>query len=163
YRTQDKEQRKISAVILVAANGDERAACEAGAARGAAIAHGVAFTRSLADEPANVLTPVEAARRAQAMAEAQGLDCQVLGDDELRERGMGSLLSVPQGSQHPARVVVLTYRGAPDSPDMLGLVGKGVTFDTGGISLKPAENMHFMKYDMCGAGAVLGAMRTIAE
>ena len=96
------------------------------------------------------------------MAKEAGLDCEVLGDDELREQGMLSLLSVAQGSQWPARVVVLTYRGDRGSKEMLGLVGKGVTFDTGGISIKPAENMHFMKYDMCGAAAVLGAMHAIA-
>jgi leucyl aminopeptidase len=163
YRTQAKEQRKISEVILLTGSKDERAAVEAGVARGTAIAHGIAFTRSLAEEPANIMTPVEAAKRAEQMAREMGLQCDVLGDDELREQGMMSLLSVADGSQHPARVVVLTYQGDKGSNEMLGLVGKGVTFDTGGISIKPAENMHFMKYDMSGAAAVLGAMRAIAE
>ena len=163
YRTMDKETRRISEVILVAGSGDERKAFEAGAERGAAIARGVAFTRSLADQPANVMTPVEVADRAQAMAKEVGLACDVLGEDELREQKMLSLLSVAEGSQHPARVVVLTYHGDRGSNEVLGLVGKGVTFDTGGVSLKPAENMHWMKYDMCGAAAVLGAMYTIAR
>jgi leucyl aminopeptidase len=117
----------------------------------------------VADEPANIMTPVEVATRAQAMAKDVGLDCDVLGEDELREQAMLSLLSVAEGSQHPARVVVLSYRGDRGSNEVLGLVGKGVTFDTGGVSLKPAENMHFMKYDMCGAAAVLGAMQAIAQ
>ena len=163
YRTQDKETRRISEVILVAGSSDERKAFEAGAERGATIARGVAFTRSVADEPANIMTPVEVATRAQAMAKEVGLDCDVLGEDELREQAMLSLLSVATGSQHPARVVVLSYRGDRGSDEVLGLVGKGVTFDTGGVSLKPAENMHFMKYDMCGAAAVLGAMQAIAQ
>jgi leucyl aminopeptidase len=163
YRTQDKETRRITDVILVAPGSEARTAFEAGAERGATIARGVAFTRSVADEPANIMTPVEVATRAQAMAKDVGLDCDVLGEDELREQAMLSLLSVATGSQHPARVVVLSYRGDRGSTEVLGLVGKGVTFDTGGVSLKPAENMRFMKYDMCGAAAVLGAMQAIAQ
>ncbi len=163
YRTEDKETRRISDVILVVGSSDARKAAEAGAERGATIARGVAFTRSLADEPANIMTPVEVATRAQAMAKSVGLDCDVLDEKQLREQKMLSLLSVADGSQHPARVVVLSYRGDRGSNEILGLVGKGVTFDTGGVSLKPAENMHFMKYDMCGAAAVLGAMQTIAQ
>ena len=162
YRTEGKEARVIREVTVLVPAGGDLGALQAAAQRAETIARGVAFTRSLADEPANVMTPVEAAKRAQAMAEAVGLACDVLGDEELMAQGMNSLLSVAQGSQHPARVVVLTYRGDPDSQEMLGLVGKGVTFDSGGISLKPGENMHWMKYDMCGAAAVLGAMRAIA-
>ncbi len=163
YRTENKETRQITDVTVITASSDDRKAAEAGAERGAAIARGVAFTRSLADEPANIMTPVEVATRAQAMAKAVGLDCDVLDENQLREQKMLSLLSVADGSQHPARVVVLSYRGDRGSNEILGLVGKGVTFDTGGISIKPAENMHFMKYDMCGAGAVLGAMQAIAQ
>ncbi|HET6263201.1 MAG TPA: M17 family peptidase N-terminal domain-containing protein, partial [Chloroflexia bacterium] len=129
--------------------------------RGRKIAAAVNFGRWLGDEPANVMTPVRAAEEARRWAAECGLECQVLGEDELREAGMGSLLSVSQGSNLPPQVVVLTYNGG--GGPTLGLVGKGVTFDTGGISIKPAADMHYMKYDMCGAAAVLSAIGGIAQ
>ena len=93
----------------------------------------------------------EVSRRADALK----VKCSVLGEEEVRVAGMGSLLSVSQGSVRPPRVVVLEYRGAVDNSETLAFVGKGVTFDTGGISIKPAADMHYMKYDMCGAAAAV--------
>jgi leucyl aminopeptidase len=162
YRTLDREERKLEEVILVVAKGEKKAA-EAGAERGQRIAAGVNFARGLAEEPANILTPLVAAERVQAMAKEVGLDCEILDEKALEKLGMNSMLSVALGSQWAARGVVLTYRGDRGSKETIGLVGKGVTFDSGGISIKPAENMHHMKYDMGGAAAVVGAMRAIAQ
>ena len=162
YRTLEREERALSEVVILAGTLDKRA-LERGAERGARIGRGINFSRGLAEEPANILTPLVAAERAQAMAKEVGLDCEILDDKKLKELGMNSMLSVALGSQWPARGVVLTYHGDRGSKETLGLVGKGVTFDSGGISIKPAENMHHMKYDMGGAAAVLGAMRAIAE
>ncbi|HUS15426.1 MAG TPA: leucyl aminopeptidase [Chloroflexia bacterium] len=162
YRTVDREERRLTDVTILTSKQDKRAV-QAGAERGERIAAGVNFTRGLAEEPANVMTPLVAAERAQAMAKEVGLDCEVLDDKALEKLNMRSLLSVALGSQWPARVVVLSYRGDRGSKETFGFVGKGVTFDSGGISIKGAENMHHMKYDMGGAAAVIGAMRAIAQ
>jgi leucyl aminopeptidase len=123
------------------------------------------FTRELVNEPANLLTPMVLADRARAMAAEAGLECEILDQDRMRQLGMGSLLGVAQGSAEPPALIIVRYypAAAPTSQDHLGLVGKGVTFDTGGNSIKPAEGMEKMKYDMAGGAAVLGAMRAIAQ
>ena len=135
--------------------------------RGRILAECQTFTRDLVNEPANRLTPTELGRRAQEMAVFSGLECEVFNEARIREIGMGSLLGVAQGSAEPPVFIVLRY--VPATPPAvarnrhLGLVGKGVTFDTGGISIKPSEGMEKMKYDMAGGAAVLGAMRAIAQ
>ncbi len=123
------------------------------------------FTRDLVNEPANKMTPTRLADRARAMAAEFGLGCEVLDQDRMRQLGMGSLLGVAQGSDEAPALIVLRYvpAGAPKTSDHLGLVGKGVTFDTGGVSIKPADGMEKMKYDMAGGAAVLGAMQAIAQ
>jgi leucyl aminopeptidase len=123
------------------------------------------FTRDLQNEPPNRLGPLALAERARAMAEEMALECEVLDQDQMRQLGMGSLLAVAQGSAQPPALIVLRYRPvqSPACGDHLGLVGKGVTFDTGGISIKPADNMDKMKYDMSGGAAMIGAMRAIAQ
>jgi leucyl aminopeptidase len=123
------------------------------------------FTRTLANEPANLLTPTLLAERAQAMAAEQGLECEILNQDRMRQLGMGALLGVAQGSAEPPALIIVRYKPAtePTTKDHLGLIGKGVTFDTGGVSIKPAEGMEKMRYDMAGGAAVLGAMRAIAK
>jgi leucyl aminopeptidase len=121
------------------------------------------FTRELVNTPANLLTPLGLAERARKMAAETGLGCEVLDEGHIRQIGMGALLGVAQGSAEPPALIVLQYR--PESAagsDHLGLVGKGVTFDTGGVSIKPSEGMEKMKYDMAGGAAVIGAMRAIA-
>ncbi|HLJ46543.1 MAG TPA: leucyl aminopeptidase [Bryobacteraceae bacterium] len=138
---------------------------EAAAGRGRIIAESQNFTRVLANEPPNVLTPLALADRARQMAAEQGLECEVLEQDRMRQLGMGTLLGVAQGSAEPPALIIIRYKPADGSVsrDHLGLVGKGVTFDTGGISIKPADGMEKMKYDMAGGAAVLGAMRAIAQ
>ncbi len=133
--------------------------------RGRILAECQNFTRDLVNEPSNLMTPMRLAERAREMAAECGLDCEVLDQDRMRQLGMGSLLGVAQGSAEPPALIVIRYRPAapPKSSDHLGLVGKGVTFDTGGVSIKPSEGMEKMKYDMAGGAAVLGAMQAIAQ
>jgi leucyl aminopeptidase len=136
----------------------------AGLRAGEAVALGVTAARDYVSEPPNILFPAEFARRAAAMAEAVGLRCEVLGEKKMRELGMNILLAVSEGSRRRARLVILEH--APEGHEQeapLVLVGKGITFDTGGISLKPTENMWMMKDDMAGAAAVVGALEAIAR
>ena len=134
----------------------------ASAARaGAAVAEGVFFTRDLVNEPANVLTTDDFAARLAAMQEL-GLEVEILEEDDLRKLGMGALLGVGMGSETPSKVVVMQWNGGPKGEAPFALVGKGVVFDTGGISIKPAGGMEDMTMDMGGAGVVAGVMRTLA-
>jgi leucyl aminopeptidase len=159
YKTSD-ENKPLEHFIIA---GPDSAA--AAVARGRILGESQNFTRELANEPANRLTPLILAERARAMAAESGLEFEMLDQDRMRQLGMGSLLAVAQGSEQPPALIIVRYRpaGAPASADHLGLVGKGVTFDTGGVSIKPAEGMEKMKYDMSGGAAVLGAMRAIAR
>ncbi len=141
----------------------QRAPLEAAIHRGRVLAECTNLARALGNEPANVLTPRELASRAEAAAAGTTLSVTVLDEAEIRARGMGLLLGVAQGSAEPPRVIVIEHNppGAPSSP-VLGLVGKGITFDTGGISIKPADGMERMKVDMAGGAAVIGALRAAA-
>jgi len=130
--------------------------------QGRSIASGMRLTRHLGDLPPNICTPTYLAQTAQELANEFNLDCEVLEEADMRKLGMGSLLSVSKGSIEAPKLISLSYRGDGDSKPIV-LVGKGVTFDSGGISLKPGAGMDEMKYDMCGAASVLGAMRAIAE
>jgi leucyl aminopeptidase len=131
---------------------------------GASMAEATNFARMLGDEPSNVMTPTELARRAQEMAEREGLGFEALGEDEMKRQGMGALLAVSRGSQEPARLIVLSYQPEETrTGELIALVGKGITFDSGGISIKPAARMEEMKYDMGGGAAVIGAMQVIAR
>ena len=131
-------------------------------AQGQAIANGMALTRHLGDLPSNVCTPTYLAQTAQDMAKEFGLDCEVLEESDMSALGMGSLLSVSKGSIEPPKLISLSYNGNGNAKPIV-LVGKGVTFDSGGISLKPGAGMDEMKYDMCGAASVLGTMHAVAE
>jgi len=158
----DNDKRSLDAFTVVCPNG--AAELDAAVERGRILAESQNFTRALANEPANLLTPLKMAAAARQMAQEQGLDCEVLEVGELQRLGMGALLGVAQGSAEPPVLIVLRYRPLrPASMAHLGLVGKGVTFDTGGISIKPSEGMEKMKYDMCGGAAMIGAMRAIAQ
>jgi leucyl aminopeptidase len=159
YKTDPKKNEKH--VDSFAVLGGSQAAVE----RGRILAEAQNFSRDLANEPANVLTPTLLADRARKMAAEFGLECEVLDQDRMRQLGMGALLGVAQGSAEPPALIVIRYKpaSAPSSKDHLGLIGKGVTFDTGGISIKPSEGMEKMRYDMSGGAAVLGAMRAIAQ
>jgi leucyl aminopeptidase len=163
YKTSSKESKALDSFILVA---DKPATDLEGAlTRGRILADAQNFTRTLVNEPANKMTPMILADRAHEMAKETGLDIEVLDQDRMKQLGMGSLLGVAMGSVEPPALIVLRYKPAtaPTSKDHLGLVGKGVTFDSGGISIKPAEGMEKMKYDMAGGAAVLGAMKAIAQ
>ncbi|MFN3845603.1 MAG: leucyl aminopeptidase [Paracoccaceae bacterium] len=136
-------------------------AVAAAANAGAAVAEGVFFTRDLVNEPANVLTTFDFAARLAAMHEL-GLEVEILEEDDLLKLGMGALLGVGMGSETPSKVVVMQWNGGPKDEAPFALVGKGVVFDTGGISIKPAAGMEEMTMDMGGAGVVAGVMRTLA-
>ncbi len=159
YRTTEKPEQKPTLKRVVVAAEDAGAA-ETAYAPLAALAEGVEFARDLASEPANVLYPDEFARRVQALTDI-GLEVEVLDEAEMARLGMGALLGVGQGSVRDSRLVVAQWRGGGDAQP-LAFVGKGVCFDTGGISIKPAEGMEDMKWDMGGAGAVAGLMKTLA-
>jgi len=163
YRTKQKPEQKpsLSSITVAAASPGE--AKQAYQALGAA-AEAVAFTRDLVSEPANELYPESMAERAAALAgpDLPGLTVEVLDENRLSELGMGALLGVAQGSVRPPRVVVMQYRGVAADVAPLAFIGKGVTFDTGGISIKPAGGMWDMKWDMAGAGVVIGLIRLLA-
>ncbi|MBN8732881.1 MAG: leucyl aminopeptidase [Acidobacteria bacterium] len=128
------------------------------------IAESQNFTRELVNEPGNLLPPLELAARAQAMAAEVGLNCEILDRDRMAQLGMGSLLGVAQGSAFPPALIILRYTPETASTtDHFAIVGKGVTFDTGGVSIKPSDGMEKMKYDMAGGAAAIGAMRAIAQ
>src|SRR6266566_1915166 len=152
----------ITSVNLLAGTANS-AALERAMRRGSVLAEATNFARDLVNEPPNVLTPSELANRASTMARQFGLECKILDRPQMQELGMGGLLAVAQGSAEPPKFIVLRYRGASQNTGKgMALVGKGITFDTGGISLKPAERMHEMKGDMAGAAAVICAMQAIA-
>ncbi len=149
--------------LTVVAPASDAAAVDAGLKRGQAIAAGVAFAREQANRPGNYCTPRLLADAAKQMAKEQRLKIEVLDRPAIEKLRMGSFLSVSRGSDEPPRFIVLRYEGAPKSQAPIVLVGKGVTFDTGGISLKPGAEMDEMKFDMGGAASVLGTFRAIAE
>jgi leucyl aminopeptidase len=164
YRTKDKNDKAVTKFYFFA-EGANQGDIKRGLSRGKAIGDSINFTRDLANEPPNILTPTEMANRAQKMAKEVGLKCEVLDEAKMKKMGMGSLLSVSAGSEEPAKLIVLRYtpaRNTGKKGDLLALVGKGITFDTGGISIKPAEGMESMKYDMSGGATVIGTMRAIA-
>ena len=162
YRS-DRKDQSIQSFVLAAAAGADRARLEAAMAEGVIVGESQNFARSLVNEPGNKLTPTILGRRAAEMAEQVGLDWELHSTEKLHELKMGAFWSVSQGSPEPPALIILRYmpEGVTDGP-VMGLVGKGITFDTGGISIKPADNMEKMKYDMAGGAAMIGAMRAIA-
>ena len=141
---------------------DNVAGVQAGIAHGHALAGAANFARDLANEPSNLLTPTELANRAEAWAGEHDVEIEVLDEAAAAELGMGSFLGVAKGSHQPARFLIMRHRGGGDEPG-LGYCGKGITFDTGGISIKPAANMEAMKQDMSGAAAVVASMGAISD
>ncbi len=152
--------KRVDQITLL---GEDDKALTRGSERGRIIAEAVNFCRDLGNEPPNVLTPTELANRSRAMAESCGLECEILEREQMQELGMGCLLGVASGSAQPPKFIILRYKGDPGGAPGLALVGKGITFDTGGISIKPAAGMEAMKMDMCGAAAVIAAMQAIAH
>jgi len=164
YKTEKKNGKTIDDVRLAGFPDAEKAAGETGLSQGRIVADAQNFARELINEPSNLLTPRILAERAEAMARESGLSVEILDEKRIAELKMGALLSVAQGSAEPPRMMVLTYSPAnlkPGAP-VIGLVGKAVTFDTGGISIKPSEGMEKMKYDMAGGATMLGVMRALA-
>jgi leucyl aminopeptidase len=162
YRS-DRKDLSVQSFTLAAAGGADKQALEAAFAEGVIVGESQNLTRSMVNEPGNKLTPTVLGQRAAEMAEEVGLDWEVHSTEKLQELKMGAFLSVSQGSEQPPALIVLRYepQGVTDGP-VIGLVGKGITFDTGGISIKPSDNMEKMKYDMAGGAAMIGAMRAIA-
>ncbi len=164
YKTDKKNDKFIETFTIAGFGNGEKAAGEKGIAKGRTIGEAQNFTRDLVNEPSNKLTPVILANKAQAMAKEAGLAVEILDEKKIAELKMGALLSVAQGGPEPPRMIVITYTPAnvkPGAP-VVGLVGKAVTFDTGGISIKPSEGMEKMKYDMAGGATMLGVMRALA-
>jgi leucyl aminopeptidase len=164
YRTDKKNNREIQSVSLAGFDAGPGGNLTAAIDRGRVIAESQNFARDLINEPSNRLTPRMLASRAETMAKEMGLGVEILDERKISELKMGALIGVAQGSVEPPRVIVVRY--TPENPrpngPVLGLVGKAVTFDTGGISIKPADNMEKMKYDMGGGATMLGAMRALA-
>ncbi len=160
----DRVDRTLTTVSILAGNGMDSGLIEAGVQEGIIVADAQNFARSLVNEPGNVLTPTVLGQRAAEMAKTAGLKAEVYGAEKLHELKMRSFWGVSQGSAEPPALIVLTYEPENYKPGgpVMGLVGKGITFDTGGISIKPADGMEKMKYDMAGGAAMLGAMQAIA-
>ncbi len=161
YKTKKKESGPMESGALVGWDAGAQNSIE----RGQIIAESQNLTRELANEPSNKMTPVTLADRAAAMAKEEGLACEILDEKRIAELKMGALLSVSQGSVEPPRLIAITYTPAQATANgpVLGLVGKAVTFDTGGISIKPAADMDKMKFDMSGGAAMIGVMRALAR
>ncbi len=164
YKSEKKNEKNIESLRIAGFSDAQRAAAEKGISRGRIIADAQNFTRDLVNEPSNKLTPRILAEKAQAMAKEAGLSVEILDEKKITDLKMGALLSVAQGSSEPPRVIVIAYTPPnvkPGAP-VIGLVGKAVTFDTGGISIKPADGMEKMKYDMAGGATMIGVMRALA-
>ena len=155
-------RKQLRRLTLTAAAGDVKSAVHA-LPRAEAIGHGVTLAKDLGNLPGNICTPTYLAQQALALAETYRLKAQVLEQKDMEKLGMGALLSVARGSAQPAKLICLQYQGAERKQRPVALVGKGITFDTGGISLKPAAEMDEMKFDMCGAASVLGTLRAVAQ
>jgi leucyl aminopeptidase len=162
YQEKPDKPLAVESVALDAA-GFDASAFGRGAARGIALGEAINLARRLALTPANDMTPTHLANEATAAAKSAGLEIDVLDEDRARKEGMGSFLSVAQGSSQPPKFIVMRYNGDPSSKELLALVGKGITFDSGGISIKPAERMEEMKYDMSGGAAVIAVMSALGK
>ena len=158
------EDSEFDELTIAELDADRAAGIRAGVAEGQAIAEATMIARNLVNEPANVMTPTAMAETARRVAEENGLGFETMDNADMKARGMGAFIGVAQGSDEPARLIIMTYEGDPDNPgNNLGLIGKGITFDTGGISLKPAGGMEYMKGDMAGGASVIAAMQIIAK
>jgi leucyl aminopeptidase len=164
YRADRKDLTVNTIVLHREASKKSAAEMQHGFDEGVILAESQNFARTLVNEPGNILTPTELGKRTKAMADEVGLACEVHSIDKILELKMGAFAAVTQGSVEPPALIVMRYEpaNAPADAPVIGLVGKGITFDTGGISIKPADNMDKMKYDMAGSAAMIGAMRAIA-
>ncbi len=169
YRFDQMKSRKsekhhaLHRMVLMVPKRSDLAPAENAVRQGRAISAGVKLAKDLGNLPGNICTPSYLADQAWALHEEYGVKTTVLDEPDMRALGMGALLSVARGSSQPPKLIVVEYRGGPEAQPPVALVGKGLTFDAGGISIKPAAEMDEMKYDMCGGAAVLGTLRAIAE
>ena len=163
HRTKEPEHRELKELLIVERDETKIQDLEQGVYRGKVLAQATSLARDLVNQPANYMTPSNMVQAAREVAEAWGLELEVLERDEMERLGMGALLGVAQGSAQPPKFIILSYRGGDSSQSPLGLIGKGITFDSGGISIKPAEGLADQKGDMAGGAAVIAAMRAIAE
>jgi len=163
HKTTDPDLGELEELLLVERDESRLPEVDGGIRLGRVLAEAANFARDLVNEPANALTPTRMAEVAKELAERYGLELEVLEREQMEELGMGALLGVAQGSEQPPKFIILSYRGGKDSRDVLGLVGKGITFDSGGISIKPSEGMGEMKGDMAGGAAVLATLKALGE
>ncbi len=161
HKKPPEDETEVKELVLVEFDEARLEALRRGVQLGVVLAEAANFARDLANEPSNVLTPTELAQRAQGRAQAAGLECEVYDRPWMEQQGMGALLGVAQGSAQPPKFIVLRYKGG--GAQHLALVGKGITFDTGGISIKPAQGMEEMKGDMSGGAAVIAALGAVAR
>ena len=164
FKSEKASALKLKELVIHLDNTRQQTACEAALKQGLAVATGVNLTKNLANTPSNICTPSFLAHQAKDLAKSYAkLSIKVLEEKDMQKLGMGALLAVSQGSAEDAKLICMEYRGGSKSQKPVALVGKGITFDTGGNSLKPADSMVGMKYDMCGAATVLGTLKAIAE
>ncbi len=162
YRS-DREDQSIETLNVISAGGHQ-SSIEGAVREGVILGEALNLTRSLVNEPGNVMTPTVLGKKAAEMCAQQGLKCEVYSTDKLKELKMGAFWAVAKGSEEPPALIVMTYEPAKTrSNEVIGLVGKGITFDTGGISIKGADGMEKMKYDMAGGATMIGAMQAIAQ
>ena len=161
--TKEAEHGEIKQLTIVAADETELPILLAGYHKGKVLAEAANLARDMVNEPANYMTPAHMAETAARLAETYGLDLKILEQEQMQELGMGALLGVARGSQQPPKFIILHYRGGDSTEVDVALVGKGITFDSGGISIKPSHGMEEMKGDMAGGAAVMAAMSAIAQ
>jgi leucyl aminopeptidase len=164
YKSEDDDRSEIKELAIIESDLTKVSALREGVSEGSIMAEATNLCRSMASEPANFMTPTRMAEVALEVAQEGGLELDVLDRPQMTELGMGALLGVAQGSQEPPKLIVLRYRGDPDDEsNSLGLLGKGITFDSGGISIKPSQNMGAMKTDMAGGASVIAAISAISK
>ncbi|MCM2129863.1 leucyl aminopeptidase [Larsenimonas rhizosphaerae] len=163
YKITKKTRPTLEQMQVLLSDSNQKAKAEAGLARGKAVGQGINLARQLGNLPANICTPRYLAEQAEALGRDSALNVTILDEQELENLGAGALLAVGRGSEEPSRLIIMEYRGAGNEEAPHVLVGKGITFDSGGISIKPGADMDEMKFDMCGAASVFGTMKTLLE
>jgi leucyl aminopeptidase len=162
FKTEENDRRDVTSLTLIANRREQAQAVQQGAEVGRILGESANFARSLINHPSNEMTPSILAEQARQMAKDCHLKCEILDRKDLEKLGMGLFLGVAQGSEEPPKFIILEHRGGKRGQGNLVFVGKGITFDSGGISIKPADGMERMKYDMSGGAAVIGALRATA-
>lgn len=163
HLTKKPEHREIKDLLIVEQTRSKLPRLKAAIKRGRATSEAAMLARDMVNQPANLMTPTDMAKKASEIASHYGLGIEVLEREDMQRLGMGALLGVAQGSEQPPKFIILTYKGNEDSSKALGLIGKGLTFDSGGISIKPSEKMDEMKGDMAGGASVIATLQALGE